>query len=79
MAQGSPSVPCDMCGQPVMTSDLQARMDPRGFHMVAGDALLCPRCAWIVDHIPKSFGREPTAPPDPRAELGLGPARHGRR
>ena len=68
MVKSSFSVPCDMCDRPVLAGDLQTRDEPRGFHQPGGGGLFCQRCAWIVDHIPRSIGREPSSPMIPSAK-----------
>jgi|GEM_PF-5724853 len=69
---GEFAISCEVCGQLVSAVDVQPRKDPRGFHKLAGNALLCARCAWIVDHIPRSLGPDPfsaliSVPADPGA------------
>jgi len=58
---GEFSISCEVCGQVVSGLDVQPRRNPRGFHKEVGNALLCARCAWIVDHIPRSLGPDPSS------------------
>jgi len=53
---GEFSVACDVCAQIVMAADAIPRRNLRAYRRSEGDALLCPLCAWTVDHIRPRFG-----------------------
>ena len=53
---GEFSVACDVCDQLVMAGDVKPRRNLRAFRSWEGDALLCPLCAWTVDHIRPRIG-----------------------
>ena len=55
---GDFSATCYMCEQPAMAADLETRRDPRGYRRQVGDVLLCQRCTWIVDHLPRKIGHQ---------------------